>query len=68
MAEKFITTREQYEKADRISDRLEKKIKDGVATDQERERYRVLRDHVVIYELAEKGREHRLRLKRAGML
>jgi hypothetical protein len=54
-----LRTRSQYERAVRVVRELEAKIKDGGATDAEKERYQAGVDHLLIYEWAEQEVQHR---------
>lgn len=46
----------EYIKAEAVVKRLEKRVKGGVATERERERYRNGIDHILIYLWTEEGR------------
>lgn len=54
-----LRTRAQYEHALRVVKQLEAKVKDGTATDEERDRYTAGCDHILVYEWAEQEVQHR---------
>ena len=64
MSEKFIDTREKYQKAVRWVQVYKERVKAGTATEKNRRRIIDLEEHILCYLWAEVGRKQQLRLKR----
>ena len=52
----FINSQDQLRRATRVVSALHSRMQNGVATEEEVERYRAGVDHILIYEWAEEGK------------